>query len=85
MEMISVGSSSYSYTSPTWTPGIITIILILQETEALGGHNLPQNYIVVGGDSSHVLWLCICNAHRISCDDGSILYLYSPIQPLLAT
>lgn len=38
MEMISVRNSSCSYTSPTWTLDIITIILILQETEALGGH-----------------------------------------------
>lgn len=48
MEMISVGSSSCSYTSPTWAPGIITIILILQETETLGGHK-PSSKLHSGG------------------------------------
>ena len=35
MEVIRSGSSSCGYTSPTWTRGTITIILILQETEAV--------------------------------------------------
>lgn len=76
MEMISVGSSSCSYTSPTWTPGIITIILILQETEALGGHK-PSSKLHSGGVGTPTMSSSSISAMstRIFCDDGSILYL----------
>lgn len=54
--MISVSSSSCSYSSPTWTRGIITIILILQETEGLGGHEPPSKLHSDGvGTPIHVL------------------------------
>lgn len=54
--MISVGSSSCSYSSLTWTPDIITIILILQETEALGGHEPSSKLHSDGvGTPTHVL------------------------------
>lgn len=37
MHIIRCNGSSCSYTSPMWILGIITIILILEETEVLGG------------------------------------------------
>lgn len=54
MHVINRSSKSCRYTSPVWTPGSITIILILQETEALRGQE-PSSKLHGGGVGTHVL------------------------------
>lgn len=56
MHIIHCNGSSYSYTSPMWTLVIITIILILEEIEVLGGQEPALKLHSAGvGTQTHVL------------------------------
>lgn len=63
MDVIS-SSSSCRYISPMWTPGIIMIFLILQETEALRGQETSSK--LHGGrvgTQTPVLYLYVCTVN----------------------